>query len=74
MGTAATRWAAVRVLVAPLGDDTAVAGGGGGGAGGVPPTHNPGRAAPAGAPRPWAGLMSFCDDGKGVPEARGDRV
>jgi len=32
MGTAATRWAAVRVLVFPVRDEAVVAGGGGGGA------------------------------------------
>ena len=75
MGMAATWWAAVRVFVAPAGDEAVVVwGGGGGGEGCVPPTHNAGRAALAIAPRPSSGLMSFCDAGKGVLEARGDRV
>jgi len=73
MGTVATRWAAVRMLVAPVGDESVVAVGGPGW-GFVPPIHHAGRAAPAGATRPWSVLMSFCDVGNGVPEARGDRV
>jgi len=73
MRTAATRWAAVRVLVAPVGSEAAAVGGRGGG-GCVSPTHNAGRSAPAGAQRPWSGLMYVSDVEKGVPEARGGRV
>jgi len=68
MRTAATKWAAVRVLVAAVGSETAVVGGVWERSGGcVPPTHNAGRAALSGAPRPWSGLMYVFDVGKGVP-------
>jgi len=78
MWTAASRWAAGRVLVGPVGSEAVVLGGGGGGGGGVPLPRNVGRAAPTGAPRPWSGLMYVSGVGKGVqckgPEASGGRV
>jgi len=40
----------------------------------VPPPRNAGRAAPAGAPRAWSGLLSLCDVVKGELEETGDRV
>jgi len=56
MGTADSRWAAVRLLVVPVGDEAVVAGGGGGGAS---REHTTRGAPPRRAPRPVVGPYVF---------------